>query len=97
MRAIIILVSFGFIVLEFIVQNLNLPLLDFVLVNDSLFLLKLRIQGLKVLFILIKLIFETLEFSLQFSKVVIKGGYHAVEIANDLVYFTFHLSAKRLL
>jgi hypothetical protein len=41
MRAIITLVSFGLIVLEFIVQNLNLPLLDFVLVDDSLFLLKL--------------------------------------------------------
>ena len=94
MRAIITLVSFGLIVLEFIVQNLNLPLLDLVLVDNSLLLLKLGIQGLEVLFILIKLIFETLELSLQFSKVVIKGGDHAVKIANDLVNFTFHLSPE---
>jgi hypothetical protein len=82
--------------LEFIVQNLNLPLLDLVLVDNSLLVLKLGIQGLEVLFILIKLIFETLEFSLEFSEMTFKGGDHVVEIIDNLVNFTFHFRPKRI-
>ena len=96
MWATISIVSFDLIVLEFLIQNLNLPLLDLVLVNDSLFLLKLRIQGLEVVFIANKLIFETLEFSREFSEMVFERGDHAVKIANDLVNFTFHLRPKRI-
>ncbi len=92
---IIVVISARFVFFKILGEYLKLPFLQFVLLNDGFFCLKVFTLRFKLALNLINISFKVGELWFQIFEMIVKIREHGLKVLKELINFGFHVIPNR--